>query len=329
VNDGYEIRPFREGDEGSLLETYNEVFASDGAPPRTRAEWVWAFEKNPAGQRIFVAVHAGRVVAQYAALPARLRVEGRQVTGLQIVDSMVHSAHRSGARQPGLFVSTARAFFEAYGGPERDFLHYGWPVERSWRVGRRMLDYEIVRVQNAMVASASALARGSALPDGVRAVERFAGEFDQLGERCAADVAASALRGAAFLNWRYAEHPSRSYRSLVAGPPGSPEGLAVWRRAQFGGTELACLVEWLVPLGADDAARALLAAVAAEVRAAGLDTLALWCPEWSPWCADFQERGFRVQPSDYLTTAKSWARRYDLVWLRDHWWYQLGDTDIV
>ena len=84
-----------------------------------------------------------------------------------------------------------------------------------------------------------------------------------------------------------------------------------------------------MPQGADDAAAALLSAVAAEVRAAGLDALVLWCPEWSPWCADFQERGFRVQPTDYLTTARSWARRYDLVWLRDHWWYQLGDTDLV
>jgi hypothetical protein len=329
VNDGYEIRPFRPEDEDSLLETYNRVFAAEGTPPRTREEWRWAFERNPAGRRIFVALREGRVVAQYAAMPVRMRCEGRQVTALHIVDSMVHPEHRSGAQQPGLFVATARAFSEAYGGPERELLHFGWPVERAWRVGRRMLDYEIVRVQNAMVAEASSLARASALPDGVRAVERFGPEFDALGERCAADVAACGLRGAAFLAWRYAEHPRRRYRSLAAGAPGSPEGLAVWRRAQFGGTEAACLVEWLVPLGADDAARALLAAVAAEVRAAGLDTLALWCPEWSPWCADFQERGFRVQPTDYLTTALSWSRRHDLLWLRDHWWYQLGDTDIL
>ena len=330
MKNGYEIRRFRPGDEASLLETYNQVFAADGELGRTPEEWSWAFEKNPAGQRIFVALAGGRVVAQYAALPVAMRIEGRTSTALHVVDSMVHPAHRSGAQQPGLFVSTALAFCEAYGGAEGDFLHCGWPVERAWRVGRRMLDYEIVRVQNALVGSAAELTgRGAALPDGVRAVERFGSEFDALGERCAADVAATALRGAAFLNWRYREHPRRSYRALVAGAPGSPEGLAVWRRAALGPIELAFLVEWLVPTGADDAAAALLSGVAAEVRAAGLDALVLWCPEWSPWCADFQERGFRVQPTDYLTTARSWSRRYDLVWLRDHWWYQLGDTDLV
>ena len=124
-----------------------------------------------------MALADGRVVAQYAALPVHMRIDGQSATALHIVDSMVHPAHRSGAQQPGLFVSTARAFFEAYGGAERDFLHFGWPVERAWRVGRRMLDYEIVRVQNALVGSSGELAgRGAALPplpDGVRAVERF------------------------------------------------------------------------------------------------------------------------------------------------------------
>jgi hypothetical protein len=273
------------------------------------------------------------VVAQYAALPTRMRVAGRELCGLQVVDSMVHPEHRSGARQPGLFVLTARAFFAAHGGAERDPLHYGWPVERAWRVGHRLLDYEVVRVQNALVAELAALAPATAaapLPAEVRAVERFGAGFDALGRRCADDVGATALRGADYLNWRFADHPRHAYRALAVGG----EGLAVWRAADQGlaglaAPGLAVLVEWLVPLGRRDVAAALLQAVASEARAAGLSNLALWCPEWSPWCEEFQSRGFLVQPSDYLTAARSWLRGQDLPWLRDHWWYQLSDTDLA
>jgi hypothetical protein len=288
---------------------------------------------------VWVATFRGEVVAQYAALPAHLVVDGRDCTGLQVVDSMVHPAHRSGAPQPGLFVLTARAFFEACGGPDRDPIHYGWPVERAWRVGRRLLDYEVVRAQNAMVADLDGLLAGRAggeLPAGVRAVHRFGPRFDGLGLSCAARVGATALRSGAWLDWRFADHPGRGYRALAleggsggGQGDGEPAGLAVWTRAELGIPDLALLVEWLVPEGDVEAGAALLEAVALEARAAGLRTLALWCPEWSLGCADLQERGFLVQPTDYLTTARSWWRSADLPWLRDHWWYQLADTDLV
>ncbi len=332
----YEIRAFRPGDEASLLETYNRVFhAGDSAGggrteagPRSADEWSWAFERNPAGRRVFVALDGDRVVAQYAALPTRMLVEGQECTGLHVVDTMVHPEHRSGARQPGLFVLTARAFFAAYGGLERDPLHFGWPVDRAWRVGRRLLDYEVVRVQNAMVAELADVG-GLGHSAEVEVIERFGPEVDALARTCANEVGASTYRDADHLNWRIVDHPRHAYRCLGVGSGGARDGVAIWRRADLGVPNLGVIVDWMVPLDNVDQATALLERVADEARAEGLTTLALWCPEWSPWCAWFQERGFRVQPTDYLTTARSWSRRHDPIWLRDHWWYQLSDTDLV
>ena len=34
-----------------------------------------------------------------------------------------------------------------FGGYGADVLHYGWPVEPAWRIGRTFLGYEIVRTQ--------------------------------------------------------------------------------------------------------------------------------------------------------------------------------------
>ena len=55
----YEIREYQPGDEHSLLETFNEVFSEKNPAyvPRTLEEWRWAFPDNPAGWRIFVALH--------------------------------------------------------------------------------------------------------------------------------------------------------------------------------------------------------------------------------------------------------------------------------
>ena len=52
-------------------------------------------------------------------------------------------------------------------------------------------------------------------------------------------------------------------------------------------------------------------------------------PEWSPWFAHFQERGFLVHPTDYALVARNFDPRFDVHWLREHWWYQLSDSDLV
>ena len=45
----------------------------------------------------------------------------------------------------GLFVNVAHAYFDAYGGADRDWLHYGLPIEEAARMGDTFLRYEIVR----------------------------------------------------------------------------------------------------------------------------------------------------------------------------------------
>src|SRR5262245_65583865 len=75
------VRPYRPGDEGAILEAFNEVFAevfaSDPSrPPRTLEEWNWLFPGTPAGMRVWVAIDGTRVAAHYASQPRRTRVNG-------------------------------------------------------------------------------------------------------------------------------------------------------------------------------------------------------------------------------------------------------------
>ena len=44
---------------------------------------------------------------------------------------------------------------------------------------------------------------------------------------------------------------------------------------------------------------------------------------------DFQRAGFRVAPTRYFLIARQYLRGYDVHWMRRHWYYTLGDTDLV
>lgn len=326
----YEIREFRPGDESSLLECFNLVFG-EGKPdhaPRTLEQWRWAFERNPAGRRVWVAVCEGRVVAQYAALPARVLIGGRTTHFAQIVDSMVHPAHRAGLKRPGLFVQTALPFFEAYGGPDKDLVHYGWPIEEAWRIGKTFLDYEIVRTQNFLARAPGAGERE--LPAGVERIERFDHQAQWLYERCCGTWGASAIRDAAFLNWRVFEHPLHAYTVLgVRDAAGVLRGYAIYRRASWILPDMAVLVDWLVPPEEPEVGELLHRGLLALARADGAPVTAAIFPEWSPWFERFQDWGWLVHPSDYFMVARNFVPRFDMLWLRDHWWYQLVDTDLV
>ena len=331
--DGYEIRALRPGDELSLLETFNRVFGADDPDfePRTLEHWRWAFERNPAGQRVFIALHGGEVVAQYAALPLRMWVNGEQRIFAQIVDSMVHPAHRARSQRPGLFVETARAFFDCFGGAQKDLVHFGWPNARALRLGERELQYGTVRTQLALVLEPDTAAL-AVQASKLEAVELHS--FDQqakwLWDRCADSQRVSAIRDAAYWNWRFVEHPRQRYTLHgVRDAAGILRGVCISRRASFARAQLWCIADWLVPPEEAAVGEALLAATARAARAQGARPIAAIVPEWSPWFSWFQARGFLAHPTGYRTIARSFHPRTSLDWLRWNWWYQLGDSDLV
>ena len=332
--DDFEIRALRPGDEHSLLATFNLVFAAGnpGFTPRTIEEWRWAFERNPAGQRVFVALHRGEVVAQYAALPQQVWVDGNRHVFAQIVDSMVHPAHRAHGDRPSLFLETARAFFAEYGGPDKDWVHYGWPIGRALSLGEKHLEYGTLRTQLVLLRELDAQRSGSAPSRSIEIAQlsRFDHRAKWLWDRCADSLRASAIRDAAYLNWRFANHPRQRYAMHAArDESGNLLGLCVARPADLVQKDLWCIAEWLVPPGELELAQALLETTTEAARQAGARAIAWICPEWSDWHRWFQDQGFLAHPTPYRTVARAFQRRFDLHWLRSSWWYQWGDSDLV
>jgi hypothetical protein len=326
----YDIRPFRPGDEEGILATFNAAF-SESDPlfvPRTRAEWDWAFARNPAGQRIWVAECQGVIAAQCAALPYRVRIDGREASFTQGVDSMVHPEHRKGLRRPGLYVETAYPFFRQFGGYGADLLHYGWPVEPAWRIGRTFLGYEIVRTQTIHVRDLEPGARE--IPREVERLERFGEDVRALYMRCQEQWGASVIRDEVYLDWRFLERPGFRYHVFaVRDDQGALRGYAVYRRADRPYEGSGLIVDWLVPSDEPEVGALLREAALAQARCDGARAALVVFPEWTPWNALFQEWGFRVHTTDYLLIGIVQDPRYDTWWLRENWWYQLAELDTV
>jgi L-amino acid N-acyltransferase YncA len=325
----YDIRPYRPGDEEGILATFNVVFA-EGKPdfvPRTLDEWAWAFARNPAGQRIWVAEKEGEIVAQCAAIPYRVQLEGEPATITQGVDSMVHPDHRRGLRRPGLFVATARPFFERFGGPGQDALHYGWPVEPAWRIGRTFLGYEIVRTQT--IHFRTPPPGPTELPDGVEVIERFDDGVADLYARCSREWGLSVVRDATYLNWRFVDNPRHEYTILGVREDGDLVGYAVYSGADSPRPNSGLLVDWLVPTDRVGVGQLLHDAFLCTARANGTATAMAVFPDWTPWYHLFQEWAWNVYASDYLLIGIVQHPRHDTWWLRRNWWYQLAELDAV
>ena len=326
----YELREYRSGDEVSLLETFNYVFGLNHPNyiERTLAEWNWGFLQNPAGWRIWVAVCDGQVVAQFAGQPLRMLIAGEERTFVHCVDSMSHPDHRRGLKRPGLFVNVANAYFDNYGGIDKDWVHFGLPIEEAARMGDRFLKYEVVKTQ---VFLARELDSGpTELPDGVEIIEHFDHQVRWLYERCCGSWGVSAIRDDAFYNWRFIDHPRFDYVPFgVRDEEGILRGVAVYRRANWIFEDVGFVLEWLVPPEEPQVGQLLVEAVLARARADGARATATSIPEWSPWFRRFQEWGWRVHPSEYSLRVRKFHPKFGPGVLRDIWWNQLSETDLL
>lgn len=100
------FRPYRDGDEKAVLETFNLVFSAS----RTLPTWNWRFKENPyLPPSLALAWNTqGKVVGQYALIPVLLNVSGRPVLVAQSVDTLVHPDYRN----RGLFLDLAHHCYD-------------------------------------------------------------------------------------------------------------------------------------------------------------------------------------------------------------------------
>ncbi len=326
----YTLREYRKGDEHSLLELSTRVLGADHPDffPQSLDEWNWSALQNPAGLRLWVAVHEDQIVAQFAGRPFRMLIHGEERIFAHFTEGLCLPDHQLGLDPLGLLVALADAYFGAYGGIEKDWAHFGYPMEEAARVGDRHLNYEIVRTQ--LILSKELEAGPTELPLGVERIERFDHQARWLYERCCGSWGVSAIRDDAFYNWRFIDHPRHRYRCFgVRDSEGILRGVAVYRHADWIFENVGFAVEWLVPPEEPEVGALLGEAIEAQARADGALRTGTLIPEWSPWFRTFQDWGWLVHPSDFSLRVRKFHPKFPPEALRDIWWHQLAETELV
>ncbi|MCA8941593.1 MAG: hypothetical protein KDB80_03455 [Planctomycetes bacterium] len=336
MTENYDIRPYRPGDEVGILEGFNTVFrkvCGEGYVDRDMEFWRWQFERNPEGHRIMVGVTDDGVIAgHYGGVPCRVRSLLGDTTFVHIVDSFVLEEHRAGLKRPGLFVNIGEVWQQMCR-EHGDGTMYGYPVITAQRVGSRFLGYVPIRVVDYLVRDAAA---GEASTSGDVEVERVVEipfEVDALFDEFAADRGCLLTRDRKYLHWRFVDIPGDAYTFLAARRAGRLVGFAVLRPFHELIPNACTVVEWVVPAGDATAAAAIVAEVTAIAREHGRGRVMAVFPDNSHEHAALQRFGFSIEPSANVLERRLnhivQDERFSTEFLREHWWYTLGDTDLA
>ncbi|MFK7742494.1 MAG: GNAT family N-acetyltransferase [Planctomycetota bacterium] len=330
------IRTYVPGDEHAILQTFNRVFreqCGEGYVDRDVAFWRWQFRDNPAGTQILLAVAAdGTVAAQYTAVPQTADTVHGPKRFVHVVDSMTHPDFRQGLKQQGLFATLGNRFTEDYREHGNE-IGYGFPVRMAERIGRRLLDYSLLRtvdywLRDPQLDLPSAPANVAVASLGLE----LPAELDALWQLALPESPFAVRKDRRYLQWRYASGPeAHRYMRLGAYRHGELVGFLALR-VEHELIPSACTIADLV-CGDDDegAARALLAE-ACRLAAERSRTLLAVFADHDPNRRRLADIGCHQRSSAHWherrLTHRITGPDTSPEQLADLWRYSLGDTDL-
>lgn len=332
------VRPYRPGDEDGILRLFNAVFAEDdpGHALRSRAHWEWEFLQNPAGTQVVLGIEPnGRIIAQYACLPARVHLDGRYAVCGQGIDSVVHKDYRRGLKREGAFLKTARYYFEHYGVPEVNAYGYGFPNQKAYRLGVKLLKYVPIAAPVKTLArnlinfrDDDAVGAGMDKSERIVPIERFDERIDRLWSSVETKHPMAIVRDATYLNWRYSDSPSVEHESF-----GLEDGAGGWRavwtvRKNWMGPPILALCELVCAPKDVGAITRALAHICAYARRTGQLRVEFWIPPTTPVYDTVLARGFTAENSPFNLCVKIYDPGLDAAWARANWYYTIGDSDV-
>ena len=309
-------------DFGEFVRLQREAFAAvigDASMVDALSEpyYRWKYAP-PAGQaKIALVRDQGRLVAANSMFPLQVRYAGTTVRAWQSCDTATHPD----ARRKGYFMKCLAALREElgageifFGFPNKNsspgFLNFGWKLRGdvgTWLLvfpGRQLGSYR-----------------------GVSEVSAFGEEQNRLAVRLGELGRPLLDRSAAYMNWRYLEHPLNRYAAYAHAEGGMQVGALVMRELDLRGRRLALVME--VQAVSGSAERQLLGFAAAWARSRR---------RWLTLVMDnalrirsgarsgFVEVPQRLLPKRQVLMGMTTGGIADDVWHRE-WHVQMGDWD--
>jgi hypothetical protein len=287
-----DIGRYRPDDKRAVEALYRRVFGRDAAEA-SRLRWEWQYRRNPNNPgrepEIWIAREGPAIVGQYATMPVRLSLSGREIQGSWGMDVMVApERQRQGLGEVlfrtwdrnvgaslglGLSESSYRLFQKLRWpdvGPipmlvkpltRRAFRRANWPVGLNKVVSA--ITYPLVMI----------VARTRPLGAEVRMIDRFDDSFTKLWEELAPKFGVAIRRDAAYLNWKFVSAPHVRYSIAALRRDDRNVGYAVYRHTHEPRGRVTLLVDFLVDPSDEAGLETLLRWVDREARQADSDKI--------------------------------------------------------
>ena len=310
------LRPYRPGDESAIRELFQRTYARE----MSEAYWRWRFAESPGGHAFVELAWAGDTLAgHYAVTQLGMLVEGAMVrTGLSGT-TMTHPEYRG----RGLFVDLARSTYVRMAEQGLDYV-WGFPNTNSHRGFIERLDWFDIHEVPTLEGPVGALPVPPERPQEVEEIERATSEVDALWERVRASAAVSVIRDAAYVNWRFADNPSASYRLFVHRGASGCDGLAVTKR--YG--DALQVVEMLCD-DESDVGLTLVEEALRSARAQGAARINLWLNVGTHLHRRLEKWGMvPTAPVTYLGAASLRAQASPAFRSYGNWRISMSDSDV-
>lgn len=287
-----QIDRYRPDDRRSVEGLYRRVFGHDAAEA-SRLRWDWQYRRNPnnPGQEpeIWIAREGPAIIGQYATMPVRLSVRGKEVQGSWGMDVMVAPERQRQGLGEQLFRTWDRNVGASLGlglsdSSYRLFQKLRWPVVGPVPCFVKPLTRRALRRPNWPVAInrlvsvitlpvVRIVARTKPLGAEVKLIERFDESFTLLWERLAPQFDFAVRRDAAYLNWKYVSAPHVRYWIAALRRDDRNVGYAVYRHLHEPRGRVTLLVDFLADPADEAGFRTLLHWVDREARQADSDKI--------------------------------------------------------
>jgi GNAT superfamily N-acetyltransferase len=287
-----DINKYRPDDKRAVEALYRRVFGHDAAES-SRLRWDWQYRRNPnnPGQEpeIWIAREGTTLVGQYATMPVKLSLKGREVQGSWGMDVMVAPERQRQGLGEILFRTWDRNVGASLGlglsdSSYRLFQKLKWPdvgpvpclvkpltrraLRRpNWPMGINRL-VSAITLPVVMIVSRARPVRAE-----VRLIQRFDESFTTLWETLAPKFDLAVRRDAAYLNWKFVSAPHVRYSIAVARRDERNIGYAVYRHLHEPRGRVTLLVDFLTDPDDEAAFRTLLNWIDREARQADSDKI--------------------------------------------------------
>jgi GNAT superfamily N-acetyltransferase len=287
-----DVDRYKPEDRRAVEALYRRVFGAD-AGEANRLRWEWQYRRNPntrdGAPLIWIAREGPSIVGQYAAMPVRVTVQGREIDAAWGMDVMVAPERQRRGLGEVLFRTWDRHVGASLGlglseSSYRLFQKLKWPDVGPVPclvkpLSRRALSIPhwpiaINRLLSAVTLPVvKLLGRPQPILGEVEPVHRFDASFTVLWERLAPKFDFAVRRDAAYLNWKYVEPPHVRYWIVGLKANDGYSGYAVYRHVREARGRVTLLVDFLVDPDDESGFRTLLGWIDREARAADSDKI--------------------------------------------------------